>query len=69
MLDKGVLDILAALTKRPEAPLRLNGAWGLMVCFSRRNSPIVVTIKLFCFNVCFFLLFLKTSMFGKFFHA
>ncbi|XP_065052467.1 armadillo repeat-containing protein 8-like [Rhopilema esculentum] len=30
MLDKGVLDILAALTKRPEAPLRLNGAWGLM---------------------------------------
>eukprot|EP00794_Sanderia_malayensis_P017631 gene17631-19385_t len=30
MLDKPVIDVLVALTKRPESPLRLNGAWGLM---------------------------------------
>ena len=32
ILDKRVLEILVALSKRAEAPLRLNGAWGLMVC-------------------------------------
>ena len=45
MLDKRVLEILVALTKRDEAPLRLNGAWGLMV---RANNSLV-TISSCCF--------------------
>ena len=39
-----MLEILVALTKRKEAPLRLNGAWGLMVCNLRKSNDIVFSL-------------------------